>query len=221
MTNSEDNITVERLDLKPEWVEDSGPESEVLLRPIVLFFLGGFIILLFLGGGLGEILSTILTIWISLFVIFAGIKNIKSISPWKRNTKKGEIQNLPLKSTSETTKRALEGLELSQMLIEKRLRKDFIEKIKDKEGLSEKEMSQLIENPSKLEKVIDDEELYKFIMNSKTIKDLIQRDTKTASSKFINFFTSTSDISKKNKEDKNFEKRMRKMIKKISKWEKG
>jgi len=221
MNSSEENITVERLDLKPEWVEDSGPKSEDLLRPLVLFFLGGFIIILFLGGGLGEILATILTIWISLFVIFAGIKNIKSISPWKRNIRKSEMQNLPLKSTSETAERALEGLELSQMLIEKRLRRDLIEKIKEKKGLSEKEMNKLMENPSKLKKVINDEELYMLIMNSKTIKDLIQRETESTSSKLINFFTTNKNVSKKNKGDENFEKRMRKMIKRVSEWENG
>jgi len=221
MSNSKDNITVERLSLTPEWVENPGPESGDFFSPLILFFLGGFIILLFLGEGLGEFLVTILTVWISLFVIFTAIKKTKPLSPWKRAKIEREKQNLPLKRTSDTTERALKGFELSQMLIEKRLKRDFIEKIKENESLSEKEMRKLMENPSKLKKVINDEDLYKFIMNSKTIKDLIQRDDESTSSKFINFFTTSKDVSKINKGDKNFEKKMKKMIKKISDWENG
>jgi len=221
MSNSKDNITVERLSLTPEWVENPGPESGDLLTPSILFFLGGFIILLYLGEGLGELLVTILTVWISLFVIFTAIKKTRTLSPWKRTKNVSKKQNLPLKRTSDTTERALKGFELSQMLIEKRLKKDFIEKIKEAEGLSEKEMRQLIERPSKLKKVINDEELYKFVMNSKTIKDLIQRDTESNFSKFINLFTASKDARKKNIRDTNFEKRMREIIKKISDWENG
>jgi len=222
MSNSKNNITVERLELKPEWVENPELESGGFLTPLILFFLGGFIILLYLSEGLGELLVTILTIWISLFVILTAIKKTKPLSSWKRTKNEREKQNnLPLKRTSETTDRALKGFELSQVLIEKRLRKDFIEKIKEEEGLSEKEMRQLMENPSRLKSVINDEELYEFIMNGKTIKDLIQRDDDSSSSKFINFFASTKDFSKKNKGDENFEKRMRRIIKRISKWENG
>jgi len=221
MSNSNDNITVERLELKPEWVENPDLGRGDFLSPLILFFLGGFIILLFLGEGLGDFLVTILTVWISLFVIFTAIKKTKPLSPWKRTKIEREKQNLPLKNTSDTTERALKGFELSQMLIEKRLKRDFFEKIKEEKSLSEKEMRQLMENPSKLRKVIDDEELYDFITNSKTIKDLIQRDTESTSSKLINLFTDNKHKSKNNTQDKNFEKRMKNIIKRISDWGNG
>lgn len=221
MTNSEENITVERLNLRPELVEKPGPESGDFLSPLILFSLGGFIILLFLGEGLGELLATILTVWISLFVIFAAIRKTKPLSPWGRTKNKEEIQNLPLKRTSNTTERARKGFELSQMLIEKRLRRNLTEKIKEEKSLSEKEMKQLMENPSELKKVINDEELFNFITNSKTMKDLTQKDTESFFSKVLNLLPARKGFSKKNNEEEGFEKRMRKIIKRISDWERG
>jgi len=221
MTNLGENITVERLELKPEWVENPDLESGDFFSPLILFFLGGFIILLFLGEGLGELLATILTGWISLFFIFAAMKRIKPVPPWKRIKNIEEKQNLPLKRTSDTTERALKGFELSQMMIEKRLRRDFIEKIKNEKGLTEKEMRKLIENPPKLRKIINDEELFNFVMHSKTIKDLIQKDDDTILLKHFKFSKKNKDVEKKIRENKNFEKRMRNIIKRISDWESG
>jgi len=221
MTLSERNITVERLDLKPEWVENPGPESGDYFRPLILFFLGGFIILLILAGGLGEVLATILTIWISLYLLFSALGKIKGSSSWKRSRNSKEKQNLPLKRTSDTMERAVEGLELSQMLIEKRLKKNLREKIKKEDRLSEKEIRQLIDNPSELKKVINDDELFDFMKNSKTIEDLSNKNTESLFSRVNNLFTFSKDIIRKKNNEKGFEKKMKKIIRKISDWESG
>ncbi|MFW5945768.1 MAG: hypothetical protein ACOCTN_02705 [Candidatus Natronoplasma sp.] len=219
MTNSEDNITVERLELKPEWVENPGPESGDYFRPLILFFLGIFIILLILGGGLEEPLATILTIWISLFFVFSAVEKTKDLTSWKRIRNTKEKQNLPLKKTSDKTERAVEGLELSQMLIEKNLRKNLMEKIKKENSLSEKEMRQLMEKPSELKKVINDDELFDFMKNSKTIEDLSKKKTKSLLSKVNNLFTFSKDINRKKTDEKGFEKKMKRTIRKITEWE--
>lgn len=221
MSVSEKNITAERLELKPEWVESSGSEKEDLLKQLILFFLGGFIILLFLGGGLGEILATILSIWIGLFVIFAATRKAKQLSPWKRTKNIEKTHNLPLKRTSNTTERAMKGFKLSQMLIEKRLRKAFIEKIKEEKSLSENDLKRLIENPSDLEKIIKDEELFNFVMNSKTIEDLSQKNSKSFLSKVKESLRYNKKGDEKGKRDESFEKKMKEIIKRISNWERG
>ena len=220
MKSTDENITVERLDLKPEWVENPGEDSRDYLKTLILFFLGSFIILIFLGEGLGELLVAVLTIWISLFVIFSVANKTSSLKPWRRIESKRRLQNLPLKKTSDTTERALKGFQMSQMLIEKRLRKDFMEKIKDKRNLSDGEMKELMDNPSELRGVIDDEYLFDFMVNSKRIDDLIQKKTNSV---FSNLIESIS--TKKNDKDKdqkvNFEEKMEVIIEKISKWESG
>ncbi len=220
MTSTDENITVERLDLKPEWVEHPGEDSRDYLRTLILFFLGGFIILIFLGEGLGELLLTALVIWISLFVIFSAAKKTNSIQSWSRIKNKGRLQNLPLKKTSDTTKRAIKGFQLSQMLIEKRLRENFKEKMKDEKSLSEEEMKELMDNPSELEDVIDDKVLFDFMINSKRVDDLFQKDTKSIFSNLVESIRSKEN-SKEKKEKVNFEKKMEVIIEKISRWEKG
>ncbi len=219
MALSERNITVERLDLKPEWVENPGPESGDYFRPLILFFLGGFIILLVLAGGLGELLATILMVWISLFFLFSAVGKTKDSPSWKRSSETEETQNLPLKKTSDTTERAVEGLELSQMLIEKRLRKNLVEKIKKEDSISEREMRELIENPSELKEVINDDELFEFVNNGKTIEDLSKKNTESFSSRAQNIFTGNKDISTEKKDEEDFENKMKRMIRKISDWE--
>ncbi len=218
MTNSEENITVERLNLKPEMVENPAPEGRDFLRPLILFFLGGLIILFFLGEGLGELLATVLTVWISLFVIFAAIKKIKPLSHWKRIKNYKEKQNLPLKRTSDMIERGLKGFELSQMMIEKRIKKDFMEKIKEEENLSEKEIRELIQNPSELKKVIKDEELFNFITKNKTLQNLTDKNSDSIFPRAKNSYPDAEVLDEENKEE-SFERWIKKMIKRISNWE--
>ncbi len=220
MKSTDENITVERLDLKPEWVENPGEDSRDYLRTLILFFLGGFIILIFLGEGLGELLVVALVIWISLFVIFSAAKKTTSLQPWSRIRSKGRLQNLPLKKTSDTTKRAIKGFQLSQMLIEKRLRKNFMEKIKDEKSFSDEEMKRLMDNPSELKDVIDDKVLFDFMINSKRVDDLFQKDTKSIFPNVVKSIRSKKN-SKEKKEKVNFEKKMEVIIEKISRWESG
>ncbi|MBS3781331.1 MAG: hypothetical protein KGY66_07420 [Candidatus Thermoplasmatota archaeon] len=220
MTESEREANVERLALKPEWIEDSRGENRDFVRSLILFFLGGFIILLIVGGDIGQLLSVTMIVWLGLFVIFMAGKKVSTISHWKRVMNNRKTQNLPLKRSSDITERAINGLKLSQMLIEKRLRRNIIEKVKEQKDLSKKEIEELIrENPSKLSEMVGDKELSNFIMNTKTIKDVVQEDTNSIPMKLSSLFRNQRYFDQKDGTRTAFENRIRKIIKKIDDWE--
>lgn len=214
MTPSKDEeVTVERLDLKPDWLERKGPRKKDLLGHYIIFLLvsvGLFIFLLFTAGNLKQFIGILLLAWISFSLIYAAKKNTKSISTWRRARQYDKVENLPLKRDSKTMGRALSGLKLSQNLVERRLRRIFMEKLKDKKDLSTKEMKKLLKKPSELEKIVKNKRLTDFLLNSKRIKDVIQEKDRHLS---INL------LDKKERKDRSFEKKIKDVIENISRWE--
>lgn len=209
MTPSEEDVTVERLVLKPGWLERSGPRKGGIFGKYIVFIMvsaGLSIFLLFTAGNLQRFIGITLLVWISFSIIYAAGKNTKRISTWRRTSRYDGVENLPLKRDSETMERALNGLELSQTIVEKRLRKTLIEKIKDEKDLSMKEMNELLKQPSKLEKIVDNERLNDYLLNSKRMKDVIRSEN-------------SNDLSEEEGKDRSFKKRIEEVIEKISSWE--
>ncbi|GEM_PF-2518118 len=220
MTASEGEVTVERLDLKPEWVQRIGPEREDILGPYLVFLLLGgaiFTLLLFSAGTQMRFLGMVLTIWIALTMIFAAKQKTKSISSWTRPKRKEIMDNVPLRRRGDTIERALNGLKLSQILLERRLRRGIMEKVKDEKDLSETEMKKLMKRPNELKKVIDDDFLTDFLLHSRRLKDIIQEDKEdTTLFDFLKRFRRSEDWGEEDK--KAYEMKIKKTIQKISNW---
>lgn len=211
MTSSEEDVTVEKLDLKPEWLEGTRSEKRDVFGPYLVFLLVGaglFIVLLFTAGNLTWFVGFVLLLWVGLSFIYAAGKDTKNISTWGRKSAYDKVENLPLERDSDTMERALKGLELSQTIVEKRLRKAFMEKLMDEKDLSMKEVKELLRRPSQLEKIVDDEELEDFLLNSKRITDVIgEKDDDNVL------------LEREKERDRSFEKKIRDVIKRISGWE--
>ncbi|MEF8873721.1 MAG: hypothetical protein V5A88_03505 [Candidatus Thermoplasmatota archaeon] len=220
MTPSEGEVTTERLDLKPEWVQEIGPRREDIQGPYLLFLIVAaiiFTLLLFSGGTQLQLLTTFLIIWVGLTFIFAVSQKTKSISNWTRSGRNDQMENIPLKRRSKLVERALSGLKLSQTLLERRLRREIIERLKDEEDLSEGEMKKLLKDPMQLKEVLNDDVLTDFLLDSRRLKDIIRENEDSSKfSKIRSFFRRSED--EKEERRRAYQRKIRKVMKRISDW---
>ncbi len=218
MTKGEEDITVERVDLKPEWLDGGNPIGQPELHFYAFFFvvLGMLSIMIFFTTSyLKHLIGLALIAWVSIGLIYKARKEVKKINGWGRIKGRNKKINLPLKRTSSLVERALNGKLLSQVLVEKRIREVFIEKIKDMKSLSEEDLDYLFKNPSTLRKMIDDEIISDFLMNSKRIKTgnvIRKKDEYT-----LHFETEQAQQSKE--KGKAYRKKIEDVIERISRWE--
>ncbi|MFP3872261.1 MAG: hypothetical protein ACOCTR_02600 [Candidatus Natronoplasma sp.] len=214
------DVTIERLELKPEWVQRIGPEREDILGPYLVFIVLGVILLtllLFSGGAQIKFLAMLLIVLVGFSVIFAAKRNTKSISLWRRGARGKERENLPLKRRSELLERGVRGLKLSQALLERRLRKSLMEKVKDEEDLSDREMKGLLKDHLRLRKMVEDDTLVDFLLNSKRLKDVI--DEENDSSKFLEVLrTFRPSRYEERSKDESYEDHIEEVMEKITDW---
>ncbi len=217
MTDAGGEITVERLHLKPEWVQKTGLERRDIMGPPLLFLFVGvalMIILLFSGGYLQRFVTMLLLSWIGSHIIFTASKDVNIISTWRRPQGEDKVQNLPLERMSGRMDRALKGLELSQTLIEKRLKRDLVEKIKEKKDMSEGDIKELLKNEDDLRKIVEDETLVDFLLNSKKIEDIVGKEDERVNG--FHLLSRSEDVNKK--KDSAYEKKMKDVMEKVSGW---
>ncbi|MEF8831905.1 MAG: hypothetical protein V5A66_00115 [Candidatus Thermoplasmatota archaeon] len=218
MTKSEEDVTVERVQLKPEWLDGSvaGRQHKLHFYSLFLILSGILSIAIFFSGGhLKQLISLSLIAWVSIGLLYISGKEAKKIEEWKRIKSENKIFNLPLKRTSSIVERAVRGRILSQVLIEKRIREALMEKIKNMNSLSEKELKALFKNPSALRELIGDETLSDFLMNSKRMRtgDVIQKKDE----KQLNFKDAQNEGAREKGET--YQRKIEGVIEKILSWE--
>lgn len=218
MTKREEDITVERVQLKPEWLDSSAPVRRYKLHFYAFFILIIVVlstVIFFSGGNLKRLISLSLITWISIGLLYTARKEVKKIENWKKIDSANKKRNLPLKRTSSMVERALKGRVLSQVIVEKRIRKAFIEKIKDVKSLSEKELKTLLKEPHALKKLVGDETISNFLMTSKRIRagDVIQKKDEES----LNFEIEQAEGERQKGET--YKRKMKNVMEKISNWE--
>lgn len=217
------DVTEELLVLQSSWLERKNPERiDPMLELLSFVSIALFLILLlpFAGGNPRQLIGITLICWVAFFIIFKAKRDTMSLSRWAKPHRKKKLTNLPLKKDSKTVDRALGGLELSRLLIEKKLRRGLIEKIKEKENLSENEVKALLKDRSKLNEIVKDETLIEFLVEKKEIEDV---RNEVSTDKKINL----TDVKKmipnikkdKPKIDESYRKKIADMLKRISDWE--
>ncbi|MFP4000318.1 MAG: hypothetical protein ACLFU5_00245 [Thermoplasmata archaeon] len=218
MTAREEEITVERVEMKPEWLDNPSTMRGQKLH-FYAFFIPITAVLvigtLFTGGKLNQVLSLSLITWVSIGLLYTGRKEVKKIEVWRKKEDGNVRKNLPLKKTSGLIERAIKGRLLSQILVEKRIRRALIEKIKDVKSISEKDLKRLLKNPPALRKLIGDETISDFLMNSKSMKgtDFIhKKDGKS-------FRFQPKQVKKEMLKGEAYKEKIEGVIKKISDWE--
>lgn len=217
MTDAEGDVTVERLVLKPDWLDrsDGGQRNLFHFYTTYLGIIGLLLVMLISAApGFQQLVITVLIIWLSMGIVYAVGRDIKGIKSWRRERESNPIANLPLKRTSKIMERALKGKVLSQILIEKRLRSIIMEKIKDAESLSDDEAHTIVNNPSALREFIDDEDISEFLLNSKNLKtgEVIRKKDERK------LDTEEGEVEEEIEKEESYEENIKKVIDKISEW---
>ena len=134
-----------------------------------------FMMILFL---IGFIRSGILRWVVSIFAMgilatfFAKTIYLYSIpmKSWKRETDLNLLVGSNLEPLSKTFDRAAHGSETSQALLEERLKKLFIQRLKDSRELTSDDVNELLEDPKRLKRVVGDKVLVDFLIKGKDIR---------------------------------------------------
>ncbi len=214
MSSSAESVTIEKVSLKPDWLQDQRSEGESSSRSLILEMLIGLLLgisLLFLKGELQWFAGIFLLIWIGLAVFSQVRRNTEGVLRWKEEKKEESSKDTPLEKKSKMMKRAVNDREITQAMIEERLRNVFLQKIKEEKNISDEEMGELLEKPSDLKKVLEDRFLTYFLLNGKRYKETLQKNSNSK-----NLFD--GKIDGPNREDIPYARWLDKILEKIKHW---
>ncbi len=116
---------------------------------------------------------------------------------WEQEEEFEEMLNLKLNETSDLFRRASQGMELSQKLLEKKIKKLFISKLKYEKNLSQEEVGKLLQNPDEFRQIVDDGMISDFMLSG---------------------YVEDEEIGKKDRE-KDYEEWTLALLRRIERWE--
>ncbi len=90
---------------------------------------------------------------------------------WRNTNELDLLVGSKLKETSDLVRRSSEGLEMSQALLEERIRDDFVEEMKYERGLSDSEVKELLEDPNRLRNFVGDDVISDFLIHCKDYRE--------------------------------------------------
>ncbi|MFO7991529.1 MAG: hypothetical protein R6U61_04440 [Thermoplasmata archaeon] len=173
---------------------------------IFLFALFALFIIWVPYSGAVRWLIIILALGIIASLILRKIsKESKPIIGWKKTSKLKQTQSSDFTKTSNLVQRAFKGLEISQTLLEQRLKNNFIEMMKHERGYSPDYIEELLEDHGKLREVVGDDIITEFLINCNNYRELC-RGSKSPSSK-VSY-----------KEDKDYRKKIKDLINRMEDW---
>ncbi|MFO7791739.1 MAG: hypothetical protein R6W73_02000 [Candidatus Saliniplasma sp.] len=167
------------------------------------------ILMIALGNPLKWVVSLIILGWFGLNMINHIYNKTDDMELWKRENELDEIVHLHISRLSDITEKAYEGKELSRGLLEEYLIDEFIKKIKDKRNLTNSEVKYLLDHPTDLKKVIEDDELTNFVLKGKSLKKVLQNEPDDDSKE--KFF-------ERRKIDKAYKRKIERLVKKMEEW---
>ncbi len=125
---------------------------------------------------------------------------------WRNRNELDVVVGSKLKETSDLVRRSSEGLEMSQALLEERIRDDFVEEMKYGRGLSDSEVKELLEDPNRLRNFVGDDIILDFLIHCKDYRE-------TGGDKKL---FSNVEVDIKSNED--YRKRIEKVIDRMENW---
>lgn len=223
MAVSGGDVTVERLLLQPNEEESEKQKRQYDRLSFWIFITVSFFVLIFIplaSGHFKEILVYFFIIWISIYTLLVFKENTAKISTWNKDHTYKKDNNLPLKKSSNIMERALRGMSVSQLLIEKKLRKILLEKIRRKKNIRKYRIKKQIDERDGLNKIVEDEDLTEFLTSSKDIHELAKNEEEKI--KLFNKILENDFMSKQISNrgvDENYKNKISNILKKISDWE--
>ncbi len=150
---------------------------------------------------------------IAIFVIFLiGInlahwtwERTNHIKIWRHRDELDEETNFMMAEVSKIYDRAVQGMELSQHLLEKKVKNIFMNKLKERRNLSEDEVFKLKQDPDEFKKTVDDDIIADFILSKEE--------------EFSEMNLSEEDTEEKEHDDREYEQWIKKVIERVEKWE--
>lgn len=161
-----------------ERVEHDYEREKAPFMPLFGFILAVLITLLLLFIGWVKYSGTLRwTVSIFALAIIATLltKRLYSdsipLKSWKRESELDVVVGSKLKDTSDTVQRALGGYDTSQALLEERITRAFMDKLKRERDISPDSIDELLKDPERLERVIQDRVITKFLITSRDYRD--------------------------------------------------
>lgn len=190
-----------------------GPISDIKIEGIIKIQVVMIMILaifMYLIGNPGQwIVGLIIIGLIGLNIVYYLYNKSDKVRMWERENKLDDIVHLKISRTSEIARRAFKGNELSQAILEEKMISEFIKKLKEERNLTDAEIDYLLDHPSKLKKIIGDDELSMFVLKGKSLQKMLQK---------IDEGDSTKKKFGKLIEDKAYKRKIERLHKKMEEW---
>lgn len=144
-------------------------------------FIGFFIVILFLfmlvtEGGLRWVVSLIILVIVGMMFFKRFHDKTLSVSEWKRENKLEDTVNFQLPATHKLVKKAKGGSEWSRALLEKRIRNEFLKKVKRERNISGDEMKSVLKDKKRIKELLNDDLLSDFIIKSREFYKKVNKD---------------------------------------------
>ncbi|MBS3817443.1 MAG: hypothetical protein KGY76_07780 [Candidatus Thermoplasmatota archaeon] len=150
--------------VSPQFIDQE--KIDLLYYLINAAIIVSLIVLLFLVVGMLQ-----LTVFISILALI-GInlviwirENTETSKRWGNKRGTEEKVNLKLSDMDDLLKRACRDMEISQHLLERKIEKMFLDRVKEKKDLSDDDVIRLLENPEQFRRIIDDDVISDFILS--------------------------------------------------------
>lgn len=143
--------------------KESGDQLYYILMALLILALGAGIV--FIGGMLRFTLAVFILLIIGFNLVYWMFEETEKSEIWKREYEYDEEVNLKLRKSSDLVRRAFKGMELSQGLLEKKIRDLYLDKLKEERNLSQEEVRELLNDAEEFRKVVDDDLISDFILS--------------------------------------------------------
>lgn len=176
------------------------------------------IFFIFMGGYIEWVLG-LLVLLLMCMLIASEIGDMSSeMSFWERDDDIDYELNMNLKEISKVADRAFNGKKVSKARLEERIIKEFLGKVKTNRELSDDDIKDMLNDPEKMGKKIDDEKITDFILGSKSFTDIVHE--KSIHEQDISRWSNLKDKLKFKKEvkDENYKERIDEILKRMEEW---
>jgi len=182
----------------------------------LIVFLSFFFI--FMGGYIEWVLGLIVLALMCMLILSEISGRSRDMSFWKRDNELDIELNMNLKEISKVADRAYYGKKVSKAKLEERIIKEFLGKVKLERSLSNDEIKTLLNDPDKIKKIVDDEQITSFILGSKSYTDIVHE--KSIHERPETRWSSIKKKFKINKEtkDEDYKERINEVLERMEEW---
>ncbi len=188
--------------------QKEGDYSLVKFLAVVIAIL--FLFMLATGGGLRWTVSIVILVLIG-FLFFKRLhEKTFPILEWHRENELAETVNFQLPETHKLVNKAKGGSDWSRALLEKRLRQEFLKKVRRERNIGDKKVKELLNEPEEFKDIIGDKLLAEFIIKSRNFYKKVNKED----------FANERDIEEVQHwiEDSKYENYLKRIIERMEEW---